>query len=90
MYYRVVESVYLLSPDGQECNKPVVVTVALPYKYGECVTVQGQLMEEYTTHSSVTSRLLCSAQVYDYYFPSLCLFDTPRCLLYLFPVAMYR
>ena len=47
MYYRVVESVYLSNPDGQGCNKPVVVTVALPYKYGECVTVQGQLIQEH-------------------------------------------
>ena len=40
-YGRVVESVYLSGPQGQGCNEPVAVTVALPYKYEEGVTVQG-------------------------------------------------
>ena len=39
MYQRVVESVCVPSPDGQECNKPTMVIVSLPYKYqggGHC------------------------------------------------------
>ena len=47
MYYRVVESVRFPGPDGQECNKPVAVTVVSPYKYGEDVTVQEELTREH-------------------------------------------
>ena len=40
VYDRVVESVYLSGPQGQGCNEPVAVTMALSYKYEEGATVQ--------------------------------------------------
>ena len=43
MYDGVVESVSVPGPDGQECNKPLAVTVALPINTGRMSLFKGSL-----------------------------------------------